>query len=112
MPRQAIGSTALALSRHDHMAGTAHPFAGANDHPASPSFTMNTPSKVTAQHLQRAAYLYIRQSSLHQVFENTESTERQYALRRRARVAVPWRFLSETRAPGRFTMFTLRGVTL
>jgi DNA invertase Pin-like site-specific DNA recombinase len=50
---------------------------------------MNTPSKVTAQHLQRAAYLYIRQSSLHQVFENTESTERQYALRRRA-VALGW----------------------
>jgi DNA invertase Pin-like site-specific DNA recombinase len=50
---------------------------------------MNTPSKVTAEHLQRAAYLYIRQSSLHQVFENTESTERQYALRRRA-VALGW----------------------
>ena len=50
---------------------------------------MNTPSKVTAQHLQRAAYLYIRQSSLRQVFENTESTERQYALRRRA-VALGW----------------------
>ena len=50
---------------------------------------MNTPSKVTAEHLQHAAYLYIRQSSLHQVFENTESTERQYALRRRA-VALGW----------------------
>ncbi len=50
---------------------------------------MNTPSKVTSEHLQRAAYLYIRQSSLHQVFENTESTERQYALRRRA-VALGW----------------------
>jgi DNA invertase Pin-like site-specific DNA recombinase len=50
---------------------------------------MNAESKVTAGHLERAAYLYIRQSSLHQVLENTESTERQYALRRRA-VALGW----------------------
>ena len=45
---------------------------------------MNAESKVTAEHLKRAAYLYIRQSTLRQVFENTESTQRQYALRRRA----------------------------
>lgn len=50
---------------------------------------MNAESKVTAGHLQRAAYLYIRQSTLRQVLENTESTERQYALRRRA-VALGW----------------------
>jgi len=30
-------------------------------------------SKVLASHLQRTAYLYIRQSTLHQVFQNTES---------------------------------------
>jgi DNA invertase Pin-like site-specific DNA recombinase len=47
---------------------------------------MNAESKVTAEHLKRAAYLYIRQSTLRQVLENTESTERQYALRRRALV--------------------------
>lgn len=47
---------------------------------------MNAESKVTPQHLQRVAYLYIRQSSLRQVLENTESTQRQYALRRRAMV--------------------------
>jgi DNA invertase Pin-like site-specific DNA recombinase len=45
--------------------------------------------KVTAQHLLRAAYLYVRQSSLRQVLENTESTVRQYALRDRA-VALGW----------------------
>lgn len=45
---------------------------------------MNAQSKVTAEHLQRAAYLYIRQSTLRQVLENTESTQRQYDLRRRA----------------------------
>ena len=45
--------------------------------------------KVTAHHLKRSAYLYIRQSTLRQVFENTESTDRQYALRQRA-VALGW----------------------
>ena len=48
-----------------------------------------TDAKVTSEHLQRAAYLYVRQSSLHQVFENTESTARQYALKHRAR-ALGW----------------------
>src|SRR6266571_1054177 len=41
-------------------------------------------SKVTAQHLQRSAYLYVRQSTLRQVKENTESTQRQYALKQKA----------------------------
>ncbi len=45
--------------------------------------------KVAARHLKRNAYLYVRQSTLRQVFENTESTERQYALRQRA-VALGW----------------------
>ena len=45
--------------------------------------------KVAARHLKRDAYLYVRQSSLRQVFENHESTERQYALRSRA-VALGW----------------------
>jgi DNA invertase Pin-like site-specific DNA recombinase len=45
--------------------------------------------KVTARHLKQDAYLYVRQSTLRQVFENTESTERQYALRQRA-VALGW----------------------
>ncbi|KWV54817.1 hypothetical protein AS026_38320 [Rhizobium altiplani] len=40
--------------------------------------------KIRANHLQRDAFLYVRQSSLRQVFENTESTKRQYALRDRA----------------------------
>jgi DNA invertase Pin-like site-specific DNA recombinase len=45
--------------------------------------------KITARHLQLQAMLYVRQSSLHQVLENTESTARQYALRERA-VALGW----------------------
>jgi DNA invertase Pin-like site-specific DNA recombinase len=43
--------------------------------------------KVTAEHLARDAYLYVRQSTPRQVIENVESTRRQYALRDRAVVA-------------------------
>jgi len=45
--------------------------------------------KVTAGHLKRMAYLYVRQSTPRQVLENTESTKRQYALRQRA-IALGW----------------------
>jgi DNA invertase Pin-like site-specific DNA recombinase len=48
-----------------------------------------THEKVNAGHLKRNAYLYIRQSTLRQVLENTESTLRQYDLRQRA-VALGW----------------------
>ena len=40
--------------------------------------------KVSAGHLKRHAFLYVRQSSLRQVRENTESAARQYALRQKA----------------------------
>ena len=50
---------------------------------------MDTNSKVTPQHLTRNAYLYVRQSTLRQVVENSESTKRQYDLRRRA-IALGW----------------------
>lgn len=45
--------------------------------------------KITADHLRRDAYLYVRQSTLRQVTEHGESTQRQYALRDRA-VAAGW----------------------
>jgi len=45
--------------------------------------------KITPYHLQRNAYLYVRQSTLRQVMENTESTQRQYALQQRA-IALGW----------------------
>ena len=45
--------------------------------------------KVTADHLKRDAYLYVRQSTLRQVAEHGESTQRQYALKDRA-IAVGW----------------------
>src|SRR5438270_9247501 len=46
-------------------------------------------NKIAAIHLQRQAYLYVRQSTLRQVLENTESTKRQCALRERA-VVLGW----------------------
>jgi len=63
--------------------------------------------KVTARHLSRQAMLYVRQSTLHQVLENTESTARQYGLRehvglvmglevsRLARSSLDWHHLLE-----------------
>ena len=50
---------------------------------------MNESRKVQSHHLERDAYLYIRQSSMKQVVENVESTKRQYALRARA-TALGW----------------------
>jgi DNA invertase Pin-like site-specific DNA recombinase len=51
---------------------------------------MNESLKIQPHHLERDAYLYVRQSSMRQVIENVESTKRQYALRGRA-IALGWR---------------------
>ncbi|HVH66659.1 MAG TPA: recombinase family protein [Gemmatimonadales bacterium] len=48
-----------------------------------------TSAKITAGHLQRAAYIYVRQSTLTQVHEHLESQRRQYALTDHAR-ACGW----------------------
>jgi DNA invertase Pin-like site-specific DNA recombinase len=45
--------------------------------------------KIKTAHLQRDAYLYVRQSSMRQVLENTESTKRQYQLSERA-LSLGW----------------------
>jgi len=45
--------------------------------------------KVQAEHLARNAFLYVRQSTLRQVRENVESSQRQYGLRDRA-LALGW----------------------
>ena len=42
-------------------------------------------SKITAEHLQRNAYVYIRQSTPDQLVHNLESQRRQYALADRAK---------------------------
>src|SRR5437667_10362446 len=41
---------------------------------------MSGPSTIRRQHLDRLAMIYVRQSTLTQVREHTESTARQYAL--------------------------------
>lgn len=51
---------------------------------------MNETTKVSANHLERRAFVYVRQSSTAQVEHNRESTERQYRLVDRA-VALGWR---------------------
>ncbi len=51
--------------------------------------THDAHQKVKASHLKRTAYLYVRQSTLRQVLENTESTQRQYALKQHA-VSLGW----------------------
>jgi DNA invertase Pin-like site-specific DNA recombinase len=51
--------------------------------------TTEVASKAKASHLSRNAYLYVRQSTLRQVVNNTESTVRQYDLRQRA-IAFGW----------------------
>ena len=48
---------------------------------------MSDSLKVQPHHLERGAYLYVRQSSMRQVIENVESTKRQYALRGRERIS-------------------------
>ena len=46
-------------------------------------------SKVQSRHLEKPAYVYVRQSTMGQVRHHHESTERQYALRNRA-VEMMW----------------------
>src|SRR5580693_3670098 len=55
----------------------------------SPRSPLMPDLKITTDHLKRDAYLYIRQSTLRQVVEHGESTQRQYALRDRA-IAAGW----------------------
>ena len=50
------------------------------------TLTIEVASKVTSSHLERDAYVYVRQSTLTQVRQHTESLERQYELASRAQV--------------------------
>ena len=51
--------------------------------------TYDTHQKVSSSHLKRDAYLYVRQSTLRQVFENQESTRRPYTVKQQG-VALGW----------------------
>jgi DNA invertase Pin-like site-specific DNA recombinase len=46
-------------------------------------------AQITAQHREKPAYIYLRQSSPGQVRHHQESTERQYALKEKA-LALGW----------------------
>ena len=46
-------------------------------------------SKIKAQHTEKKAYVYLRQSTMAQVLHNQESTERQYALKDKA-ISCGW----------------------
>lgn len=50
---------------------------------------MENHNKVTASHLKRDGYFYVRQSTVRQVMENTESTQRQDGLKERS-IALVW----------------------
>ena len=50
---------------------------------------LTIPSKIRAEHLNREALVYVRQSTMAQVRFNQESTQRQYALRERA-LSLGW----------------------
>jgi len=47
------------------------------------------PTKVSSNHLNRAAIIYVRQSTIAQVRHNQESTQRQYALQEKA-ISLGW----------------------
>ena len=49
---------------------------------------LTIPSKIRAEHLNREALVYVRQSTMAQVRFNQESTQRQYALRERFKIAL------------------------
>jgi DNA invertase Pin-like site-specific DNA recombinase len=83
-PRESFIDAVEPRSGHDSGEhGTQRPLPGGE------AMTGETHQKVKASHLKRDAYLYVRQSTIRQVFENTESTKRQYGLRERA-VALGW----------------------
>jgi hypothetical protein len=91
MQQRAAARSAGTFGDIQHAQGHCH---SAYRHVASQSFERgrmraDAHQKVKPSHLKRTAYLYIRQSSLRQVFENSESTKRQYALRQHA-IALGW----------------------
>jgi DNA invertase Pin-like site-specific DNA recombinase len=74
------------MSRPESNRGSAHPQPCLS---RSAELPLSCSAKVKAHHLLRQAIVYVRQSTPQQVFSNTESKERQYALRERA-VQLGW----------------------
>ena len=55
----------------------------------TPLAPLSASSKITPTHLQRLAFIYVRQSSPKQVAQNKESQQYQYQLRQRA-IELGW----------------------
>ena len=88
--QQRSGSRSLSWTASNEHIAVVHVFAAmAMNVEQSRSNNMSDSLKVQPQHLERGAYLYVRQSSMRQVIENVESTKRQYALRSRA-ISLGW----------------------
>ena len=58
-------------------------------------------TKITADHLARGAFVYVRQSTADQLVHNQESLRRQYGLAGRAKVAEAQRMAREWKRAGR-----------
>ena len=76
--RQAVG-----LAGRDRGERTRHPAEDGPPAHGREDGVNEVHPEVSPGHLSRDAYLYVRQSTVRQVSENTESTRRQYALRER-----------------------------
>ena len=61
---------------------------------------MSAPNKITSGHLSRKAMVYVRQSTMAQVREHTESTARQYGLVEEAAGLAGRKDRSNRRRPG------------
>jgi len=59
------------------------------NHPQTMSANHSKHPKITSQHQQRLAYIYVRQSTLKQVYQNQESQAYQYNLKQRA-IELGW----------------------
>src|SRR5436190_14980008 len=76
-------------------AETLQPSAGEKCQAGAPNAASSSPridtvaAKIQARHRERLAIVYVRQSDPHQVLNNRESRERQYALADRA-VELGW----------------------
>jgi DNA invertase Pin-like site-specific DNA recombinase len=64
----------------DKARGADRETSSAPTRPAAATFGLGSTSKIRDVHLNRLAMVYVRQSTPHQVLENRESRERQYAL--------------------------------
>jgi DNA invertase Pin-like site-specific DNA recombinase len=84
-----MSKTTVPCATRRHAQPTTPTEAGPTTARQQPHHATLRSDKITDEHLQRLAIVYVRQSTQHQVLEHRESTARQYALAERA-VALGW----------------------